>query len=103
MKPMVEIENRLKYLKRLLANAERQKLTKAAQFLQSHIWGIEFTKEELCSPRENNSSPFVIGRNDQLFIMIGDVKYPVELDATLAPGVVYLKTIDKFAEAGREI
>ena len=43
------IEQRLKYLRRLLANAERQKLTRAPQFIRAHIWGIEFATELLTS------------------------------------------------------
>lgn len=58
MKPMTSdelkaasmiIEQRLKYLRRLLANAERQKLTRAAQFIRANIWGIEFATETLIS------------------------------------------------------
>lgn len=88
------IEQRLKYLRRLLVNAEWQQSTQAAQFIRSHIWGIEFAMEELRPVPSREGGIPIIFESDGLgrqYITIGDVKYPVELDETLSLGEWYIR------------
>lgn len=80
--------DRLEYLERLLANAEKGDLTRAAQFIRAVIYGIEFAMEDMQPPRESN---VVFEEDGHLHLIIGGVKYPVELDECLSPGEWHLK------------
>lgn len=83
------VKDRLEYLERLLASAERQNLIRVAQFIRAAIYGIEFAVEAL-SPSCGGSSD-VIQDEGHLYLIIGGTKYPVELDETLSPGEWHLK------------
>lgn len=83
-----KVKDRLEYLERLLANAEKGNLIRAAQFIRAAIYGIEFAMEELRPARDGN---IVFEEEGHLFLTIGDIKYPVELDESLSPGEWYLR------------